>query len=301
MIEGVLPRTFSLRVLGYQAGFAEVTYSWGYYHRATSTNGAMLKDELHEIIDEHTELTYTPGCWDALKVNRITTNGTNRQQMVQSSPKPFSPSQRTDQDNDDSANVILFYSRRSHRKDDQDNGRNGQDAWNREHIYAKSHGNFGTSRGPGTDIHALRAADKSVNTERSAKDFAYGGSELSSADPREDCPLCRETSTTFEPPDEIKGDVARMLFYMAVRYNGDDNSNEVTLNVVDGVGTEFGASTTDFGEIGDLATLILWHNLDPVSDEERHRNNIIYDIQGNRNPFIDKPQFVETVLQVGIF
>lgn len=79
-------------------------------------------------------------------------------------------------------------------------------------MYAKSHGDFGTSQGAGTDIHALRAADKSVNTERSAKDFDDGGSPLSSSEPREDCPSCLETSNSFEPPDEVKGDVARMVF-----------------------------------------------------------------------------------------
>jgi endonuclease I len=141
----------------------------------------------------------------------------------------------------------------------------------------------------------LRAADRSVNTERSAKDFADGGLALSSEDPREDCPLCLETSDSFEPPDAVKGDVARMIFYMSVRYNGDEGSNGVSLTVVDGVGTPFGGDTEDNGEIGDLATLMAWHVLDPVSDEERHRNNIIYDIQGNRNPFIDRPEFVNIV------
>jgi endonuclease I len=189
----------------------------------------------------------------------------------------------------------MLYSRRSEPKGNQDDGSNEPDNWNREHVYAKSHGDFGTNLGPGTDLHALRAADKSVNTERSAKDFADGGSQLSSAEPRDDCPSCLETSDSFEPPDEVKGDVARMIFYMAVRYNGDSDSNGVTLSVVNGVGTPFGRSTTDNGQIGDLASLKAWHASDPVSDEERHRNNLIYDIQGNRNPFIDNPQFVNTI------
>jgi endonuclease I len=203
--------------------------------------------------------------------------------------------QRADQDMNNPDNVMLFYTRRSEPKGNEDNGSNGDDAWNREHIYAKSHGDFGTAEGPGTDVHALRAADKSVNAERSNKDFAAGGAQLSSAEARDDCPLCLETDESFEPPDEVKGDVARMIFYMVVRYNGDSDSNGVALNVVDGVGTEDGPTTANNGVIGDLASLKAWHIEDPVSDEEKHRNNIIYDIQGNRNPFIDNPQFVDII------
>lgn len=81
---------------------------------------------------------------------------------------------------------------------------------------------------------------------------------------------------------------------MAVRYNGDSDSNGVTLSVVNGVGTPYGGSTTDNGQIGDLASLKAWHASDPVSDMERHRNNLLYDIQQrNRNPFIDNPQFFQ--------
>lgn len=74
LIEGVLPRTFSLRVLGHQSGTADVTYSWGYYATAMSIieggDGATLEAELHEIIHDHKEVTYTPGCWEALRVRQ---------------------------------------------------------------------------------------------------------------------------------------------------------------------------------------------------------------------------------------
>jgi hypothetical protein len=71
LIEGVLPRAFSLRVLGYQSGYADVTYSWGYYVTADSAVGSVLKEQLHEIIHDHTEVSYTPGCWDALSVSEL--------------------------------------------------------------------------------------------------------------------------------------------------------------------------------------------------------------------------------------
>lgn len=69
-IEGTLPRTFSLRVLGYAAGSASVQYSWGYYADATGS-GSTLKSQLHNIVDGHTELPYSSSsfdCWDALEV-----------------------------------------------------------------------------------------------------------------------------------------------------------------------------------------------------------------------------------------
>ena len=208
----------------------------------------------------------------------------------------LSPLQRTDQNNNSPDNVVMLYSRRDEPKVNQDNGSNESDNWNREFVYAKLHGNFGTAEGPGTGIHALRAADKSVNTERSAKDFVDGGSQISSSKPREDCPLCLETDDSFEPPDEVKGDVARMIFYIAAGYNEHSNSNGVTLTVVNDVGAPYRKSTYKSGQIGDLlASLKAWHASDPVSDEERHRNNIIYDIQGNHNPFIDNPQFVNPI------
>lgn len=266
-IAGALPRELSLRVYGYAAGTATVTYSWGYYHNATGTD-ATLKTNLHNIIDGHTKMSYR-AVWAALK--------------------------RTDQDADNTDNVVCFYSRRSEPKTNQDDGSNDADAWNREHIYAKSHGHFGTAIGAGTDIHALRASDKSVNNERGSKDFEIGGAQLSSTEPRADCPLCLETNTSFEPPNAVKGQVARMIFYMAVRYNGDLDSNSVALSVVEGIGTLYGSSTKNNGQIGDLSTLKLWNTQYPPSTEEYRRNNLIHGIQGNRNPFIDHPEWVDFI------
>ena len=87
----------------------------------------------------------------------------------------------------------------------------------------------------------------------------------------------------------VKGDTARMMFYMAVRYEGGDNSSTPDLELVD--------RTTSSGEVffGKLCTLLQWHRNDPVSDAERQRNNVIYSWQGNRNPFIDHPEFVSEI------
>lgn len=203
--------------------------------------------------------------------------------------------QRSDQYIDDSDYVMTLYSRRPTLKSDRDDGNNLPDDWNREHVWAKSHGYFGTTIGPGTDIHALRASDRTVNTERSSKDFGEGGTELSNLEARADCPDCRETSDSFEPPDDVKGSVARMILYMATRYNGDEGSRGYALTAVNGIGTSFGPHTEPNGELGDLTTLLDWNDLYPPTDEEYYRNNIIFQVQGNRNPFIDHPEWADSI------
>ncbi len=223
----------------------------GYYENAVGLSGSALKQALHNIIDDHTELSYDE-VWGALR--------------------------HTDEDPNNPNNVILLYSGES--ISEYDNG-GDVDEWNREHVWAKSHGDFGTSMGPGTDIHHLRPTDVTVNSARGNLDFDNGGSAFSEA------PDTYYDADSWEPRDEVKGDVARMIFYMAVRYEGD--SGELDLEVADYVGTS-GPS------IGKLSTLKQWHESDPVSAFEQNRNDIIFsDYQGNRNPFIDHPEYVEQI------
>jgi endonuclease I len=82
-------------------------------------------------------------------------------------------------------------------------------------------------------------------------------------------------SGVYEPHDDVKGDVARIVFYMATMY-----------------------SNLNINLLGDLDMLIDWHFLDPVDDFERNRNEVIYSYQKNRNPYIDNPDYVELVWEV---
>ncbi len=93
---------------------------------------------------------------------------------------------------------------------------------------------------------------------------------------------------SFEPADNVKGDVSRMLFYMDVRYEGNDDSKVGDLSLVDKTGTSG-------NELGKLCTLLEWHAQDPVSNWERRRNERIYERQGNRNPFIDHPEWASSI------
>ncbi|MGX1156839.1 endonuclease I family protein [Streptomyces albogriseolus] len=228
------------------------SYDPAYYDAAAGKTGTALKSALHTIISDQTKLSYS-AVWEALKV--------------------------TDQDPNNSNNVILLYSGISRSK-----SLNGGDVgdWNREHVWAKSHGDFGTSTGPGTDLHHLRPEDVQVNSIRGNKDFDNGGGSFTNSGGS------LTDSNSFEPRDAVKGDVARMILYMAVRYEGTDGWPDLEPNdsVTNGTNPYHGR----------LSVLKQWHQEDPPSTFERNRNNVIHDsYQHNRNPFIDHPEWVESI------
>ncbi|MCF7792721.1 MAG: endonuclease [Candidatus Cloacimonetes bacterium] len=220
----------------------------GYYDGTENLYGEDLKAVLNDIIDGHTEVSYS-AAWNALK--------------------------DTDKDPDNPNNVILLYTGWSVTN-------TGYPTWNREHVWAKSHGDFGTTIGPGTDIHHLRPADPDVNSARGNKDFDNGGTQHSIATG------CYYDDDSWEPRDEVKGDVARMIFYMATRYEGENG--EIDLEAVDAV------NTYPNPQHGKLSTLLEWNIIDPPDDFEENRNDVIFeDYQGNRNPFVDDPNFANLI------
>jgi len=224
----------------------------GYYDNAQGLTGNDLKVALHNIIDDHDEYSYND-LRDFILRN-------------------------TDEDPNNSNNVILLYTGRSQAKTTFGGGAND---WNREHVWAKSHGDFGNNPPAGTDAHHIRPTDASVNSSRGNLDFDMGGSPVAEA------PGCFKDGDSFEPRDAVKGDVARMIFYMATRYEG---GGEPDLEVVDEV------NTSPNPEHGKLSQLILWNTQDPPDDFEKNRNDVIYyQYQNNRNPFIDHPEYVDAI------
>lgn len=157
-------------------------------------------------------------------------------------------------------------------------------AWNKEHVWAKSHGFPNESYEPYCDAHHLRPSTTKINSTRSNKDFG----EVPNATP--DAYGNKTNNDLFEPRDEVKGDIARMMFYMETRYGSNTKYN---LKLVNSQTT----SASDLnGRFGNLETLIKWHYDDPVSKEEIYRNNVIFDnYQHNRNPYIDHPKYVDYV------
>lgn len=138
-------------------------------------------------------------------------------------------------------------------------------AWNKEHVWAKSHGFPNESYEPYCDAHHLRPSTTKINSTRSNKDFG----EVPNATP--DAYGNKTNNDLFEPRDEVKGDIARMMFYMETRYGSNTKYN---LKLVNSQTT----SASDLnGRFGNLETLIKWHYDDPVSKEEIYRNNVIFD------------------------
>lgn len=237
-----------------------------YYNSVSGISGAQLKETLHKIIKGHVEFPYSSSStdtWDILK--------------------------EADSDTTNAQNVILFYSGWSVNAAQEYNNAKG---WSREHTWAKSHGDFGTSKGAGTDLHHLKPCDISVNSARGNDDFDNGGAPYVDGDGETQC---NSDYDSWEARDDKKGDVARMLFYMAVRYEGSDG--EPDLELVDRVNTS-SLNESGKGYHGKLSTLLKWHKLDPVDHFEQNRNNVIFSYQKNRNPFIDHPEYVERIWNI---
>lgn len=186
-----------------------------------------------------------------------------------------------DQNPANSNQVWLVYTEQGRAKLDYQTTSNNFGTWNREHTFPRSLGGFSSIdldeipdgintywtteadslRHANSDAHALRAADGPENSSRSNQHYGEYVGPTGNA-------------------GSFKGDVARGVLYLAVRYNG--------LEVVNGF-------PSVVGQLGDLTTILDWHRNDPPDDFEMNRNNIIYNWQFNRNPFIDQPDLVEYI------
>ncbi|NHN24052.1 T9SS type A sorting domain-containing protein [Flavobacterium jejuense] len=240
-------------------GIVTPTTPAGYYDSLEGLSGAALKQALQDIIaDPNTVHAHNYGDIEYIlkESDKNPENSNQVWQMYVETPKP-----------------IIDYQ----------TGSSNIGVWNREHIFPQSRGGFssGTSStadginvwlptdandimaGHG-DAHHIRAEDGAENSTRSNRDYGvdYDG------------PVGSQGSW--------HGDVARGLFYMAVRYNG--------LNLVNG-----DPSDAIAGQMGDLASLLAWNTQDPADDFEMHRNNYIYTWQVNRNPFIDYPLLADYI------
>lgn len=230
----------------------------GYYSSATGT-GSTLKGQLHNIIDGHSSYSY----------------GAARSIL-----------QDTDVDPNDPNRMILVYNRVSLNVSAINSGSipgwDSGNSWNREHTWPKSRG-VGTSGPDTSDLHQLRPSNPSVNSNRGNLNFGgvFGAQSFGTVS---------DGGTKWYPGDEDAGMIARQEFYMAVRYDGSDGSTG-NLELASG-----NPGTGGSGTLGDINRLIEWHYLATPDNFELRRNDVIYDdYQGNRNPFIDRPELVWSV------
>ena len=173
---------------------------------------------------------------------------------------------RTDCENED-GRVSLIYTNYSATMS-QWNG------WNREHVWPQSLGGGNTSGG-GADLHHIRPSDAVVNSTRGNKKYGNtnGGTAKYGSNPATGYLGGYYNSTYFEPTDNVKGDVARICLYVYVRWGSDWGADSIT-------------------EVFQSVDVLLeWCALDPVDTWEMGRNEVVQDIQGNRNVFIDYPEY----------
>lgn len=266
-----------LSILTISLGYAQIPT--GYYNSATG-NGYALKTQLKNIIDNindnngqqyhDTNVTYGD-LWDLYKISDVRSDG-----------KVW----------DIYSNCNFTFTT------DQDSGSGGTtecDKYNREHTFAQSWYGGSNSHSLRSDAHHVFPSDKKVNGVRS--NYAFGevstteyisnnGSKLGTSK------ITGPNDKVFEPINEYKGDIARALLYVAVRYQSEidswENNNNGGDNMLDG-------SSDKVFEQWALDMLFKWHTEDPVSQKELNRNNEIFKHQGNRNPFIDHPEYVAQI------
>ena len=243
----------------------------GYYDFAEGKIGPALRQALHVIISPHRVIPYA---------GAVPTN-TALALMV------------LDEDPNNTNNVILIYSRRSEPKTNFAL----PIGWNREHLWPNSYGL--DSRLPAySDLFNLRPEDANVNSARGNKfyDLSDTNDPAYRRPAHPEAPLASTDPNSWEPPLEVQGDIARALFYMAVRYTGRP-TNEPALFLTDDLLQI--SSTTNL--MGRLTTLLQWHSQDPVDEREHRRNDLIYVYyQHNRNPFVDRPEWVRAVFNPGL-
>lgn len=258
-----------------------------YYASVETDDPALLRSTLHTIIDDHQRIPYTSfetDTWDVLE--------------------------QADQDRDEPTRIATLY-----RNVPLTKRGGGNNFYNREHTWPVSYG-FPDREDPDsmpfTDMHAMFLADTRYNSDRQNKPFgpcqdnciAYA---VEFNDGRGGDGVANFTSGEFtqgiwEVWPGRRGDVARALLYMDVRYDGSPHGLtgvlEPDLILTDEVEL-IDASRTGVQEpvayMGYLSTLLNWHREDPVDDIERQHHEAVFAAQGNRNPFVDRPEWVACV------
>lgn len=257
----------------------------GYYDTVNASTPTLLRATLHAVIDDHTRFPYTSSStdtWDILE--------------------------DADENPANSSAILDLYRNRSYTKFG-----GGTGPYNREHSWPNSYGfpDDGTSNYPYTDCHHLFLCDVGYNGDRANKPFAAcsagatervtdfndgegGGSGVFPGNSN------WYNATYWQTWNGRMGDVARAMFYMDVRYEGGTHGvtgyAEPNLILTDNpsliVTTGSNASVAYMGL---LSVLLQWNAADPVDDRERARNDAVYSYQGNRNPFIDHPEWVNAL------
>ncbi len=260
----------------------------GYYDTVDLTNATTLRNSLHNIIKDHVRFAYTSTSTDTWDI------------LEQADEDPSNPN-----------DILDLYRNASYPKQG-----GGNTYYQREHTWPKSYGfpNDNSTNYPYTDCHHLFLCDGGYNGSRSNKPYRFcdasctekptlltdgvgGGSGVYPGN--SNWTSGSYTQGTWEVWQDRRGDVARALFYMDVRYEGGTNGNsgapEPDLILTDDealIDASNTGSNESVGYMGMLSVLLEWNQEDPVDAKEEHKNDVVYSYQGNRNPFVDHPDWV---------
>lgn len=250
-----------------------------YYATLDTSTQAAARASLHEIIDDHLRYPYADAATDTWDIINL-----------------------ADRDPADPTHILAIYKNASYATIDGGNG-----AYNREHSWPKSYG-FPDDDGmvmPYTDTHHLFASNVGYNSDRGNKPF--GPCSAACAEYATDVNggegggvgvypgNSNWMSTYWETWIGRRGDIARAMLYMDVRYEGGVHGvtgvAEPDLILTDNPALISGTgSNASVAYMGLLSTILQWHAEDPPSDRDRRRNDVVYSYQGNRNPFVDRPE-----------
>lgn len=253
--------------VGVQTVFADTD---SYYSGITATGGEALLGQLHDLITTtHKKYTSYDDC-SSSSIIKKTDPGTN-------------------------GNVREFYT-----QDDISSawGSGSIGTWNREHVWCQSlsNGLWGKSGG-GSDLHHIRPAETGLNSARGNNKFGIvsDGNPAYNKDSKNVGGYI--SGNVFEPLDKVKGDVARIVMYVYTHYNTYSNVGGTTNGSrSSGFGTlKYTMVISERNEEAAIRMLLEWNKSDPVDDIERTRNEEVYKIQGNRNPFIDDETYAEKI------
>ncbi|KAF0194344.1 MAG: endonuclease I [Bacteroidetes bacterium] len=248
----------------------------GYYNSAAGLSGSQLKTALHRIIRNHQVISYT-GLWTAFYTTDDKSSGKvwDVYSDIPDGTPPYEFDFGTNQCSTTPGLEGICY--------------------NREHTFPQSYFGSSSSDTIYSDLFHLYPCDSYVNTRRSNYPFGEVNSPTWTSQNGSKLGPCVTTGyggTVFEPLDGFKGDLARNYFYLATRYEHEmtgwaplNSYGDIIMN-----GTPYPCYETWF-----LDMLLQWHAADPVSQKEIDRNNAVYSLQGNRNPFIDHPEYVAIV------
>lgn len=257
----------------------------GYYNSVNDNSASALRSSLHPVIDDHTWFPYTSSRTDTWNILDL-----------------------ADEDPNNSSRILDVYRNASYPK-----AGGGNSFYNREHTWPSSYGfpNNGNLNYPYTDTHMLYLSDINYNSQRGNSPYAQcdaacnesttqvndgmgGGSGLYSA--QSNWRRGSSGTGTWQTWGGRKGDVARALMYMDIRYEGGrhnrTNTNEPNLILTDDRSRiNRTTSNVSVAYMGLLSTILRWHLEDPPDERERLRNDVVQSFQGNRNPFIDHPEW----------